>query len=166
MEPEKKSDKIGEYLSLQELGAVIDKIGFQSVLPKSDRLPAEKGCLYQIRNPIKDEEAEKLEKEANENHVTDKVSEDSTIKSPYTASQDEIAAPEVIKNPWIPISRKTAEKIALALLMCVISATIILPFFLLFGNSIKPISSSVSYDYDETCDNTKTNTTPVSYIAL
>ena len=64
------------------------------------------------------------------------------------------------------ISRKTAEKIALALLMCVISATIILPFFLLFGNSIKPISSSVSYDYDETCDNTKTNTTPVSYIAL
>lgn len=160
---EKKADTIGEYLSLQELGAVIDKIGFQSVLPKSDRLPAEKGCLYQIHNPIKEEETEELEKEANENHIVDKVSEDSTIKSTHTASQAEIAASEVNKNPWIPISKRTAEKLLLALLMCAISATIILPFFLLFGNSIEPISSSVSYDYDESCDSDRANTTTVSY---
>lgn len=159
---EKKPDTIGEYLSLQELGAVIDKIGFQSVIPKSDRLPAEKGCLYQIHNPIKDEDAEKLEKEANGEN--DKVSEeDSTIKSTHTASQVEIVSSAVNKKSWIPINRRTAEKIALALLVCVISATIILPFFLLFGNSIEPISSSVSYDYDETCDSAITNTTAVSY---
>ena len=156
---ENKMDTAVEgYLSLQELGAVIDKISFQNVLPKSDRPPAEKGCLYQIHNPIKDEDVEELEKEAKENHdtVTDKVTEDSTLKSTHTASQIESAA------SWISINRKTAEKIVLALLMCVISATIILPFFLLFGNSIESRSSSVSYDDDESCDNATANTTAVS----
>ena len=156
---EKKPDTIKEYLSLQELGAVIDKISFQSALPKSDRVAAEKGCLYQIHNPIKDEDAEELEKEAKENTaVTDKVTEDSM----HTASQVEIAASKVNKIRWIPFNRKTAEKIVLALLMCLISVTIILPFFLLFGNSIEPWSSSVSYDYDESCDSAITNTTSVS----
>ena len=159
---EKKLDtRIEEYLSLQELNAVLGKINIQSSLPpKNDRLPAvEKGCLYQIHNPIKDEDAEELEKENTEGTKDKDVEEDSLSRSiVHTASQAEFVTSRQKTNP---INRKTVEKIILALLMCVISATIILPFFLSFGDSIETWSSSVSYDYDESCDD-RTNVTAVS----
>ena len=159
---EKKLDtRIEEYLSLQELNAVLGKISFQSSLPpKSDRIDAvEKGCLYQIHNPIKDEDAEELEKENAEGN-NDKGVEDDTLSRSivHTASQAEFVTS---RQKAIPINRKAVEKIVLALLMCVISATIILPFFLSFGSSIETWSSSVSYDYDESC-NDRTNITTVS----
>lgn len=146
------------YLSLQELGAVIDKIGYQNVLPsKKDRWPltTEKDRIYQIHNPLKDEDD--LDKKATDNGLDNKstpndCSPEST--GPYNADQAEVAASKEGKRIlWTSIKRKAAEKILLAFLVCIISTAILLPFFLLIGDSIRPWSSSVSYDYDETCDN-------------
>ena len=146
------------YLSLQELGAVIDKIGYQNVLPsKKDRWPltTEKDRIYQIHNPLKDEDD--LDKKATDNGLDNKSTpNDSSPEStgPYSADQAEVAASKEGKRIlWTPIKRKAAEKILLAFLVCIISTAILLPFFLLIGDSIRPWSSSVSYDYDETCDN-------------
>lgn len=149
------------YLSLQELGAVIDKMSFQSVLPKKDRwITTEKDRIYQIHNPLKDEEDLLEEKgtddglgDADDHKATANDSLPESISTPIPG-QAEIAASKEEKQTFlIPINRKTAERIVLAFLVCIISTTIILPFFLLIGDSIQPWSTSVSYDYDESCDN-------------
>lgn len=142
---------ISEYLSLQELGAVIDKIGFQNELPRSGRqITAEKDNLYHIRNPINIDEEESLEKNPKD-EVTEGSPPVNSIQS--NTGQAEIATYEVQKFRWIPINRNVAEKFVLTLVLCAISTTIILPFFLLIGGSIRPLSSTISYDYDESCDN-------------
>ena len=154
------------YLSLQELGAVIDKMSFQSVLPRKDRwITKEKDRLYQIHNPLNDEE-DLLEEKATDNGLGNADDHKATAKhsslestSTPIAGQAKIAAAKEEKQILlIPINRKTAERIVLAFLICIISTTIILPFFLLIGDSIRPWSTSVSYDYDESCDNDTTVT--------
>ena len=153
---------IGEHLNLQELGVVIDKISFQNVLPQSDRLSVTRDCLHQFQKPTIDKE------EDTDKAKADKITEDTTLISIRSVSQTEIAATSVAVWParyrkeknfkglsWIPINRKMVETILLVFLICVISTTIILPFFLLIGRSIRSWSpSSVSYDYDESCNDT------------
>jgi len=139
-----EQNNIGEYVSLQELGVVIDKLSFQSELPRSDQLV--KDSLLQVQNPIRqDDEDEKDTKAA---------TEDSTLTPLHNAVQ--FPATRSVKRKkglglLIPINRKTVERILLIILICAISTTVILPFFLLIGKSIQPWSSSVSYDVDEFC---------------
>lgn len=154
---------IGEYLSLQELGAVIDKLSYKNTLPRNDRLAVEKDCLYQIENPIKSDEEESLEKDVQcvKDNAVEVVDDSTTSKN--DAGQVEIAASKMRKVLWIRMNRKIVEMIVLALLICVIFSVVILPFFLLIGKSIRPWSPTVSYDHDESCDNT--TTTVSCYIA-
>lgn len=139
-----------ECLSIQELGAVIDKISFRNdVLPRtSDHEDFKKDRIYQIKNPLLISDEAHLEK-AKDNTLE----EDFTLGSIHVGQVEFPASTAVRKVVWIPISsRKTVEKVVLALLVCVVSTAIVLPFFLLIGDSIQPWSPSVSYGYDESCD--------------